>query len=169
MCSGFPFDTVVAELVAFETGLKNASAIASRDVVGSSVTSAAVFRSGVVGHINRITGVVADFLITGLSPGRAYFQIVQPLDAFHEFFLTETPAGGNRREGGIAVVLAEARRTVTTYGKRQQIFVVVCIVQLSEERNQRVTFACTVGLRRAYTGIRPHIVGRKDGKVFFVA
>ena len=61
----------------------------------------------------------------------------------------------------------ETARTVTTYGERSQILVVVCVVGLSEEGNQRETFAETIGQLTACTCAGPHVVGIQNGQ--FVA
>ena len=119
LCSCFPFDVIITDLITFESGLKDAAAIGSGNVVGSTIALTAWFRYTVVGNINCIAGNVRDFLVTGLSPWTADFQIVNPTEVLHELFTVQAPSQWEGRECGIAVIFTETWRTVTAYCHRE--------------------------------------------------
>ena len=169
LCGCFPFDVIVTDLVTLESRLKDTAAIGSGNVIGSTVALTTWFRHTVVGNVNSIAGNVRDFLVTGLAPWAADFQVVNPTEVLHEIFTVQAPSQWERRECSIAVILTETWRTVTAYCHREQIFIIIRIIQFSEERNQWIAFARTVSLSRTGTCIRPHIVGRQDGIIFFIA
>ena len=115
LCRCFPFDIVVTDLVAFETGRKYTATVRTCDIVCRTVAlSAERIGCTIVRCIDSITGKVGDFLITGLSPRSTQFQIIKPGQFFHEVLLCDTPSQRYGRESGITVVFTEPGRTVPT-------------------------------------------------------
>ena len=134
LAGGLPFDIVITDLRAAETGRKNTTAVGAGDVVRRTVRLTAVLIHTVVGVIDSIARGSIDILVTRLTPRNTQFQIVHPrAGSCHEFLLADTPTGGNRGEESKAIVLTEAARSVITHRQGYKVAVVVTIVRFSEE------------------------------------
>ena len=108
LAGGLPFDIVVTDLRAAETGRKDTATVGAGDVVRRTVRLTAVLIHTVVGVIDCIARGSIDILVTGLTPRNTQFQIVHPrIGSCHELLLADTPTGGNRGEESKAVILTE--------------------------------------------------------------
>ena len=87
-----------------------------------------------VGHLDGSEVlVVVDVLVAHTAPAAAYFQEVEPgAAAFHEFFVAEVPACGNRGECAEAVAGSELRGTVGTEGHVNHVFLLPVPADTSE-------------------------------------
>ena len=124
----------------------------------------------IVGVIDSIACGSIDILVTRLTPRDTQFQIVQPrIGSCHELLLADTPTGGNRGEESKAVVFTETARTIITHRQRYKVAVVVTIVRLSKERDQRETAAASISLGYTRSCGWPHIGGIEHDEVLFIS
>ena len=68
LCSRFPFDIIITDLIPFKSGLKDTSAIGSGNIIRSPVALTSRLRNAVIRNIDRMPGYIGDFLITRLPP-----------------------------------------------------------------------------------------------------
>ncbi len=118
-------------------------------LVGAGIT---VVTHRVDRHVREI--VVVEVLLACDAVAGAQLKFVKPAaGAFHETFVNEFPCESYRGERTPAVVLAEARCAVLTYGCGQQVAVHERVVQTSEERYEDkivAIAACRIGLERVF-------------------
>jgi len=116
LCSSFPLDIVISNLSTHKSGRKQTTAITSGNIIRSSISrriTCTVFR-----FVDRIACVIFNILITGLSPSRTNFQIVNHIFSFfHKSLLTNTPSQRNGRESSIFIIATKTGRPVTTESK----------------------------------------------------
>ena len=81
-------------------------------------------------------GVGAPYLLVSeLAPRGAQFQFVEPPHVAHERLLRDAPAGRERREDAPFVVFGEFRRAVVADVGLDEVFLLVVVVETSEERH----------------------------------
>ena len=91
--------------------------------------------------------IVANFLITQLTPRATQLQRAQPVDVLQESLVAHHPCGRERGERSVAVVLRQTRRTVVTDVELSQVAVGVVVAHAAEERLQGILLGIACGRR----------------------
>ena len=165
-----PTEVVVAYLRALHTRGQRTTAIGARDIIPRTVTLSAALVHAVAAHIDIVARQVGNLLVTRLSPRDTNLQVIKHRACgLHPLLFAQTPSERNGRESGKLVVTTKTAGTIATHRERRHIAIVVGVVGFCEIGQQRVALRRTIGLRLACTRIWPHIVGREQNIVLFVA